>query len=509
MRCRLYLNKTQKKLIDTKIHMVHVYHNDVLHDIRNKKFCNEKIDEENPHLTVHFPDFSHACGYKDGMKQADFYKQYKEKDKRLDVVPASVFSNKNRSIIDDMIRSYKSTGQHPVEQWGQEYTDPKTGNTITKGIKYYTKSHPRMSFWVQIPASQIHRVPEKNLVNGEKQYKKNVFMVNIPKVGCATVRGWNKNIRFDEAGEIDFLTWCELNPSKQISCNIKKDKCGDYFITFSIGSGEKKKKSSEPIIIWKDANVPDERIDSDGLDVGEISIATLSDGTKFPSIFEHDPRVERLYDKIDFLQAKKSKAWGYANEEFLNQYRGIKRKNNSIKRKNKKLSPEEQIPLNPLLQPSKNYQKLQIEINKCHREIADRKYNYYHNLTKQIATRTKFLGIEGLKVSDMFQDKESDPEKTNRQLHNHNRNLSNASLYKFLSQISYKCLWYETIIETLDQYEASTKICSNCGHDVGKLDTDIREWVCPVCETHHDRDVNAAMVIKQKAIKQYYDKLKK
>ena len=71
-------------------------------------------------------------------------------------------------------------------------------------------------------------------------------------------------------------------------------------------------------------------------------------------------------------------------------------------------------------------------------------------------------------------------------------------MYSFLLMLKYKCGWNKTTVVTLDQYEASTIICSTCGHRIKKLSTKIRKWTCPCCGTVHDRDINAAIVIKQK-----------
>jgi putative transposase len=48
------------------------------------------------------------------------------------------------------------------------------------------------------------------------------------------------------------------------------------------------------------------------------------------------------------------------------------------------------------------------------------------------------------------------------------------------------------LILKIDRWFPSSKRCSNCGHIVSKMPLNIREWDCPKCETHHDRDINAA-----------------
>lgn len=85
---------------------------------------------------------------------------------------------------------------------------------------------------------------------------------------------------------------------------------------------------------------------------------------------------------------------------------------------------------------------------------------------------------------------------TNRKKRKHNKNLSESAMYDFLSMIKYKSEWYGTKVCQVGQFEPSTIVCNKCGYKVGKLNTKIREWDCPNCGTHHDRDMNAAIVLK-------------
>ena len=276
---------------------------------------------------------------------------------------------------------------------------------------------------------------------------------------------------------------------------------------------EKKSKDDQLEIenpnIWKNAKVPDIRKDSDGVDVGEISIATLADGTKYKNLVEHNPNIIKLRNKIEFYNQKLSKLWGYANPEFRAEMKRIKTKNTLIEEKNEKLPEGEKLDLLPMTKPSKQYLKFQQKINEANRRIVNIRKDYYHKVTKEIVTNTELLGIEGLKVKDMNESKDKSPEKTNRIIHKHNRNLSEAAMYDFLSNIKYKCGWYETALEVLGQFEASTCVCSKCGTKVPKIDTSIRKWTCPNCGAIHDRDSNAAEVIRQKAVKQHEERLDK
>jgi putative transposase len=64
--------------------------------------------------------------------------------------------------------------------------------------------------------------------------------------------------------------------------------------------------------------------------------------------------------------------------------------------------------------------------------------------------------------------------------------------------------WYGKSFVKIDRWFPSSKTCSACGHEVDKLPLAIREWVCPVCRTTHDRDHNAAINIQNEGLKDLY-----
>ena len=75
------------------------------------------------------------------------------------------------------------------------------------------------------------------------------------------------------------------------------------------------------------------------------------------------------------------------------------------------------------------------------------------------------------------------------------RAISNANWGELVRQLEYKAEWYGRTLIKIDRYFPSSKRCSNCGHVVEKLPLNIREWDCPECGSHHDRDINASINI--------------
>ena len=78
------------------------------------------------------------------------------------------------------------------------------------------------------------------------------------------------------------------------------------------------------------------------------------------------------------------------------------------------------------------------------------------------------------------------------------------SLSKFVEMIKYKCEWYGKKFIQISKWFPSSKICSQCGYYYKDLG-DKKEWTCPHCQTHHDRDINAAKNIKKEGLRLLMD----
>ena len=79
--------------------------------------------------------------------------------------------------------------------------------------------------------------------------------------------------------------------------------------------------------------------------------------------------------------------------------------------------------------------------------------------------------------------------------------ISDAAIGEFYRQLKYKCEWYGVNYVEIGRFEPTSKTCSVCGWKYKDLKLRERSWVCPECGTHHDRDMNAAINIREFGLK--------
>ena len=82
--------------------------------------------------------------------------------------------------------------------------------------------------------------------------------------------------------------------------------------------------------------------------------------------------------------------------------------------------------------------------------------------------------------------------------------MQNASFGTLVSMLKYKAAWHNRQILEVGRYYPSSKLCSCCGHRMKYMGLEIREWICPVCNEHHYRDINAAKNILNEGLRILY-----
>jgi len=79
------------------------------------------------------------------------------------------------------------------------------------------------------------------------------------------------------------------------------------------------------------------------------------------------------------------------------------------------------------------------------------------------------------------------------------RHIADVGWGEFRRQLSYKTIWYGSVLTIVNRFYPSSKTCSSCDYVMVDMPLSIREWDCPSCGTHHDRDENAAKNLEKQA----------
>ena len=132
---------------------------------------------------------------------------------------------------------------------------------------------------------------------------------------------------------------------------------------------------------------------------------------------------------------------------------------------------------------SNNRKKAQLKIAKLFERMTNKKEAYIHYVVNELLTYFDTVFMEDLNVKGMLRN------------HHLAKAISEVGFYKFKEILVNKALVNDKQVVFVDRFYPSSKTCSVCGYKKRDLRLSDREWVCPICGTKHDRDINAAMNI--------------
>ena len=171
-------------------------------------------------------------------------------------------------------------------------------------------------------------------------------------------------------------------------------------------------------------------------------------------------------------------------KDFIVSSTGIKYENLKSKRLNKNKLARLHRELSRKQKDSNNRNKARIKLSKTYEKLNNIKEYYLHSITNQLLSENQTIVMEDLNVKGMLKN------------HKLAKSIQELSLNRFKTILKYKAEWYGREVIEVGRWFPSSKLCSACGYKNDELELKDREWLCPVCGTIHDRDLNAANNIK-------------
>ena len=144
----------------------------------------------------------------------------------------------------------------------------------------------------------------------------------------------------------------------------------------------------------------------------------------------------------------------------------------------------EQRSLARKVKDSNHYKKQKMIISLLHEHIRNQRQDYLHKISKYLIDNYDTICMEDLNVSGMVKN------------YKLARAISDMGWSEFKSMVEYKCDWYGKNLSIIGRFDPSSKSCSSCGSINRDLTLNDREWFCKKCGYIHDRDINAAINIR-------------
>ena len=198
-----------------------------------------------------------------------------------------------------------------------------------------------------------------------------------------------------------------------------------------------------------------------------LSVLLSMNEEEFKQFRHTDNKVGIDLGVKDFVITSDGEA--FENKHFL------KKSENKIKKLQRQLSKK--------VKGSNNRNKARIKLAKTFERLTNQRINYIHNVVNSLLRTYDYIFMENLNVQGMLKN------------HKLSKAIQELGFYAFKKTLKNKAMMNDKFVIEVGRWFASSKTCHKCGYVYKGLSLNEREWVCPICGEHHDRDLNAAMNI--------------
>lgn len=349
-------------------------------------------------------------------------------------------------LIAKTIGSSRFVYNHMLNAWNSSYKE--TG----KGLSYGKCSAmlPAMkksddTSWLREVDSVALQSSIKNLAESfdrffKKQNQSPNFKSKKNPIQSYTTKNTNNNLAIvDHKLKLPKLGLVKFSKSREVSgrilsATIRKNASGKFFVSLLCEEEITELPTTNKAV---------------GIDLGITDFAILSNGQKI----DNHKFTSKMATKLKREQRKLSRRALLAKKKGINLFE------------------------------AKNYQKQKRKVAKLHEKVMNQRADFLNKLSTDIIKNHDIICMEDLNTKGMLRN------------HKLAKSISDVSWSSFVAKLQYKADWYGREIIKIDKWFPSSQICSECGHKDGKKALNIRDWTCPICHAHHDRDINASINI--------------
>lgn len=215
-----------------------------------------------------------------------------------------------------------------------------------------------------------------------------------------------------------------------------------------------------------------------------VTVSQTPSGKYYASIlFEYENQVQEQdlhnFLGLDFSMRGLYKDSNGNEPQYPRYYRQAEKR---LKREQRKLSH--------MQKGSKNRDKQRIKVAKLHEKVVNQRKDFLHKRSRQIVGAYDCVCIEDLDMKAMSQAL------------NFGKSVSDNGWGMFVTFLKYKLEELGKRLVKVDKFFASSQICNVCGYkNTAAKNLSVRAWDCPECGTHHDRDINAAINIRNEGMR--------